>query len=295
MNEVIITGKLNELSITEGTTKKGKPWVYGTAEVVCDQVVCGEPVETRVEVRFSCNRYKKHPTDPSKNGEPLKLYDTIVGYKDKFTSIAAAETPEQASEVTINGARLEENLWVDANGTEHTGWIVRGSWMKKKLPEEKEGATFKVSAYIFKMDDELDKNGDPTGRIKLTVGVVGYDGKIHRLEMFASGAYKAHIEQNWNPKETVNITGRINMIRKVETYTEDTGFGEPIEKTRSVFKKELIVTGGSPYGLAEEASYDEDSIRKACAERSNKIEEMKVESKKKAAKPKTSSVSDYGF
>ena len=86
------------------------------------------------------------------------------------------------------------------------------------------------------------------------------------------------------------------MINKTEVYTEQQGFGEPVEKTRSVFTKELIITGGSQFGLDEEYAYDEDSIRKSCSDRLARIEELKTKAKEKATtKPAAKSSDDYGF
>lgn len=288
-NEVTICGQLNELNINEYTTKDGKPFISGTAEVISDQTINGVPTQTRTIVHMSASRYKK-------DGNPNKVFDIIKEYPNQFTSVAAADSPEQASWVSFSKAKLSENIWIDQSGNERTGFQISGNFMNKKKPEEKETAHFNVTGYIFKIDDEIGKDGEATGRLKLTVGVVGYGGRISRIEMFAEGAAKGHIEVNWNPKDTINIVGRVNMIQKTETYTEAVGFGEPIEKTRTIYKKELIVTGGSQYGLDEEEAYDEDSIRQACANRLALIEDKKVKAKEKAAKTATkSSVSDLGF
>lgn len=287
-NEVIICGQLNELSIKEFTTKDGQPFISGTAEVICDQEINGKPVQTLATVKMSANRYKK-------DGNLNSIFDTIKEYPNQFTSVAAADDPSQASWVSFPSAKISENLWIDKNDAERSDFQINGNFMNKKPNGAKEGATFSIVGYLFKMDEENDKNGEPTGRIKLTVGVVGWNGRMNKIEMYAEGAVKEHIEVNWQLKDTVLLTGRINMVHKTETYTEKVGFGEPVEKTRSIFKKELIVTGGSETGFEEEDSYDEDSIRRSCTDRLNRIEELRNKAKEKAKKPAKAVSNDYGF
>lgn len=287
-NEVFVSGRLNELDVKEYKTSEGKKFVSGYAEILSDQPINGEQTETRTTVRFSAFQLKN-------DGNPNKVYTTILNYPNQFTSIAAADSPEQASEVTIAKAKIKENLWIDQSGTERSGFQLEGNFMNRKKDGEEEGATFSVTGYIFKMDDETNKDGEPTGRIKLTVGIVGWNGRMNKIEMYAEGAAKAHVEQNWQLKDTVNIVGRVKMINKTETYEEQQGFGEPIKKTRTIFSKELIVTGGSQYGLDEEYSYDEDSIRKSCSDRLAKIEGMKQKAKEKTAKAPAKKTDDYGF
>ena len=59
-------------------------------------------------------------------------------------------------------------------------------------------------------------------------------------------------------------------------------------------KKELIIMGGSPYGLDESASYDADDIKKALSERAARNEALKNTSVKKSS-PATSASSAFDF
>ena len=145
-------------------------------------------------------------------------------------------------------------------------------------------------------EDEIDKNDEPTGRIRIKFGVIGYGGKIHVLDLYASEGAKSHIQDSWNKEDTVKVTGRVNVTKKIEQIEEKQGFGESIIKTRTISTKELIITGGSASGLEEELSYDSDSIKKALGDRRAKIDELIENSKNSTSKaaPKNKST-DFGF
>jgi hypothetical protein len=227
-----------------------------------------------------------------KDGSLNKVYDKILEYKTLFTSKAAADNEAEASKVTIV-SKLEENIWIDPKtNNERTSFQVTGNFLNKKRDSDKEGATFKLSGIVLKTEDETDKNGDPTGRLIVKFGVIGYGGKINMIPLIAEGSSKAHIEQNWQEGDTVRVTGKINMTQKTEIVIEKQGFGEDIEKPHTVFRKELIITGGSSSGLEEELSYDMDSVKKSCADRLARIKALKESSAKSAPKSKTV---DLGF
>lgn len=286
-NVVSITGILKELDIVEGESAKGA-WIRGTANIQVDQDINGVAQSGIVQNKMFSMRTKK-------DGTPNKVYDTILKYKTDFISAAAADDISEASRVTIPSAKLEENIWIDPKtGNERSSFQISGNFINKAKDDEKDGATFNLSGYVFRTEPEKDKEGEETGRLLVTFGVIGFGGKINRLTLIAEGAAKAHIEQNWDEEETVKVVGRINMVQKTEEIREKSGFGEDIVKTRTISKRELIITGGSAGSLEEELSYDKDSIKAACAERKARIEEMKKANATSNGSSKSKSA-DYGF
>lgn len=285
-NEVYVSGILNELNIEEGKTVDGRAWIRGEADIRVDQEINGQAVECIVPIKMFSMRLKN-------DGTANKLYDSILKYKTSLTSAAAAENISDASKITVNAGNLEENVWIDkSTGTERSGFQITGNFLNAKKNGEPDGATFKLSGVVLSFRDEIDRNDNETGRTIIKFGIINYRGDIQVLDLYASGSAKAHIEQNWEEGETVKVTGRINMIRKTETIEEEQGFGDPITRTRTVSKRELIVTGGSAGGLEEEISYDADSIKAALSARKARIEALK-EAKPVDKTPKKTI--DYGF
>lgn len=285
-NEVYVSGILNELEITEGETKDGRGWIRGRASIRVDQDIKGVMSENIIPVDMFSMKKKS-------DGSDNMVYERILGYRDRFTSLAAAEDESEASRITISNGRLEENAWVDkTSGEIRSTFRISGNFLNKAKDGDKEKATYAVKGVIGGMRPELDRNGDETGRLIVKFIVIGWAGKVNLVDMYADGSARQFIETNWNQGDTVTVTGRINMTYKVETWLEEQGFGEPIERTRTVSKRELVITGGSPSGLDEDESFDADSVSTGLAKRKEEQEAMKIATKKSAPKKK---VEDFGF
>ena len=287
-NEVNISGILSELDIT---TSESKDWIRGTAIIRCDQEIDGKLTECLVPVKMFSMRLKK-------DGDLNKVYDRILSYKQEFTSEAVADDEHPASRITISKAKLEENIWIDkGTGKDRSTFQISSNFLNRKRDADMDGATFQLSGVVLNNPadaEERDKNDEPTGRIAIKLGVVGYGGKIHVLTLYASGEAKAHIEAHWDKEETVRVAGKVNITHKIEMIEEPQGFGESITKPRTVSRKELIITGGSAGGLEEELSYDRDSVMKALNDRKAHIAELLQNNTTAKASPKSKST-DFGF
>lgn len=287
-NEIYVSGVLNELEITEGKSSAGKDYVRGTASIRVDQEIDGKVVENIIPVKLFSMRKKSDGTDN-------KLYDKIVAYKDQFTSVAAAEDESKASRVTIRGARVEENAWFDQkNNIVRSTFQISANFLNTARNDDPEKATFELSGVVGKMRPELDRDGNETGRTIVDFIVITWGGKANKIELIAQGSAAEFISANWQPQDTVKVTGRINMSHKTETIKEEQGFGEPIIRTRTVSKKELIITGGSPSGLEEALSYDADSIKNALTERAEAHKALAENPSTTKASNKNKPV-DFGF
>jgi hypothetical protein len=226
------------------------------------------------------------------DGSPNVMYDKIVGYREQFTSAAVVDDISQASFVRIVG-RVEENSYYDEkNKIIRNGYQFTTSFLNKKKPSDDEGAKFEVQGVVAKMRDEMDREGNPTDRLLISMVIVGYAGRVDVVEFVASGRAKDYIEENWNQGDTVIATGKIISSFKTITWEEEQGFGEPIKRTRTEGQRELLITGGSQGGADESASYDADSIKLALSKRQERLEEMKT---KGANKYKPASVKNSAF
>lgn len=287
-NKVTVCGTLSELNIEEKQTSDGRGYVSGTATVKVDQEVNGVMVENEIPVRMFSMRLK---SDGNKNA----VYDGIVKMKEDFTSLAAAEVPSQATRVLITSGQVQENMWLDKQtGQPKTNYFqISSNFIRKAGSEDTDKATFELSGVIGEIIDEVDKNGDETGRLKIKFIVVGYMGRVDVIELIAESPNAVnHIRTNWEKGETVTLAGVVNMTYKVVTWMEEQGFGPAIERRRTESKRELIITSGSPSGLDEETSYDNDSIMIALEERKGRIEKL---SEKKTSTPSTNKSINVGF
>lgn len=283
-NSLYVSGILKELDVNNKKTTDGREYANVTATIRVDQEVDGTMTENEIPVRLFAFKKKKDGTDN-------KLYPIYLKYAEQFTSLSAAETPAQASRVTVYGDRvnLSENIYYNANTQKlyEKSFQISASFLNTARETDEEGAHFELSGVIGKTREETDGDGNETGRLIIDFIIIGYNGRADVIQLYASGNAKSFIEQNWNDGDTVKVTGDIVMSYKVETTLEEQGFGKPIERRKTTSRRELVITGGSQSGLEEELSYDANDIKVALNERNARKEEAMKTTKPAASKPKS--------
>ena len=287
-NVVEISGILSQLEVEQKKTADGKNYASAKAIIKVDQEIGGKMVENEIPVKFFSMEMKSDGSAVS------KIYTSILEMRDKYTSLAALPDDEKnkASKVVITSGYLKENIWVDpSDGQVRTGFEIDSNFMNapRQGAEFEPGARFELSGVIMDTTRETDANQEETGRLKVKVAVVGWTGRdgVTRVDVIdliaASDSAVNFIESNWEKGDTININGKISFNQSTKVWYEEQGFGEPIKRTKTQTRKELIILGGSPSGLEEEYSYDANDIKAGLAARAAKVEEQK----KKGGKPKT--------
>ncbi len=286
-NVVEISGILSQLEVEQKKTADGRNYASAKATIKVDQEIGGKMVENEIPVKLFSMELKS-------DGKVSKIYTGILEMRDKFTSLAALPDDEKdkASKVVITSGQLKENIWVDPNsGQVRTGFEIDSNFMSapRQGAEFEPSARFELSGVIMDTTRETDANQEETGRLKVKVAVVGWTGKdgVTRVDVIdliaASDSAVNFIESNWEKGDTVNINGAISFNQSTKVWYEEQGFGEPIKRTKTQTRKELIILGGSPSGLEEEYSYDANDIKAGLAARAARVEEQK----EKGNKPKT--------
>ena len=91
----------------------------------------------------------------------------------------------------------------------------------------------------------------------------------------------------WEIGNTVKANGRLDFSATTETIIEEVDFGEPIEKTRTINRSDLIITGGSQEPLEGDYAFDNAEIQSALAERKIRLEKQKEKDMSRAASKQT--------
>lgn len=291
-NVVEISGILSQLEVEQKKTADGRNYASAKATIKVDQEIGGKMVENEIPVKLFSMELKS-------DGKVSKIYTGILEMRDKFTSLAALPDDEKdkASKVVITSGQLKENIWVDPNsGQVRTGFEIDSNFMNapRQGAEFEPNARFELSGVIMDTVRETDANQEETGRLKVKVAVVGWTGKngVTRVDVIdliaASDSAVNFIESNWEKGDTVNINGAISFNQSTKVWYEEQGFGEPIKRTKTQTRKELIILGGSPSGLEEEYSYDANDIKAGLAARATRVEEQKEKGNKPKTQKKTS-------
>lgn len=281
-NRVRIEGILAEIDIKPGSFNKNGQMmesIGGSITVKVTQKISGEEKELAIPVHMFASKL-------TNKGTPNPAYESIKKIADEYVSIAASENGEEgADRVRITGASIRMNEYYSADGRLISFPRVNASFVNRISKSEcKPEATYTAEFVVANKDEELDRNGEPTGRYRIDAIITQYGGRVDVVPMFAQskGVIDA-VSTYWEVGNTVKANGRLDFSATTETTLEEVDFGEPIEKTRTINRSDLIITGGSQEPLEGEFAFDNAEIQNALAERKLRLEKQKDRDMSRAA------------
>lgn len=272
-NRCKIEGILSEVDIKYTSfNKNGNPVeaIGGVIKIRVEQKINGENATLEIPVHMFSSKL-------TNKGTPNPAYESIERIMNEFTSIAAAGSVDGADKIRITNGQIQMNEYYNANGQLVSFPRISASFVTKVKPEEfKPEATFSVELVVGKKEMEIDKDGVETGRLKVRGIVSQYGDRVDVVDFIATnkGVIDA-VSNYWTENDTVKASGRINFSSRVETSVEELGFGEPIERSRTISLSELIITGGSQTPLDGEFAFDLNDINKALADRKARLDGQK--------------------
>lgn len=296
-NKVFIEGILSEIDIVERTyTKDGvqNNALAGQIKVRVEQKINGVDKILEIPVHVFVN-------EMTKKGTKNPAYESIDTVRREFISIASGAGVEGADRIRISGASIQMNeYWADENRLSSYPRINASFVQRVKRDEFTPKAQFSTELVVSKMVNEVDKDGVETGRLKVEGILPQYGGRVDVVPFIAENPNVVDaISQYWQPKDTVKVSGKLNFSSTVEIYTEEQGFGEPIEKKRTINISELVITGGSQSPLEGDFAFNEEEIKNALAERKARLENRKAKelarSSSRTAPAQSGFASDIGF
>ena len=281
-NRVRIEGILAEIDIKPGSFNKNGQMmesIGGSITVKVTQKISGEEKELAIPVHMFASKL-------TNKGTPNPAYESIKKIADEYVSIAASENGEEgADRIRITGASIRMNEYYSADGRLISFPRVNASFVNRISKSEcKPEATYTAEFVVANKDEELDRNGEPTGRYRIDAIITQYGGRVDVVPMFAQskGVIDA-VSTYWEVGNTVKANGRLDFSATTETTLEEVDFGEPIEKTRTINRSDLIITGGSQEPLEGEFAFDNAEIQNALAERKLRLEKQKDRDMSRAA------------
>lgn len=296
-NKVFIEGILSEIDIVERTYTKDDVQnnaLAGQIKVRVEQKINGVDKILEIPVHVFVN-------EMTKKGTKNPAYESIDTVRREFISIASGAGVEGADRIRISGASIQMNeYWADENRLSSYPRINASFVQRVKRDEFTPKAQFSTELVVSKMVNEVDKDGVETGRLKVEGILPQYGGRVDVVPFIAENPNVVDaISQYWQPKDTVKVSGKLNFSSTVEIYTEEQGFGEPIEKKRTINVSELVITGGSQTPLEGDFAFKEEEIKNALAERKARLENRKAKelarSSSRTAPAQSGFASDIGF
>ena len=273
LNKINLAGKLMDVSFGNGNLADGRPYQRATVTVRVTQAYGGKEETSDIQVGMFATEFtstgKQNPAWKSLNDLKLMKSAQNVGI-------------DNASNVRLTGATLQENNFISRSGQLINGWQIRGSFINevKVAPV----ASFVTDIFIMSMDDEVDREGNTTGRLKIKGGIVQYGGKLDVIDFIVEAPDTVeYISRNWEVNGTVNVKGRIRVLSQ-EEEVQSSGWGEDVPDTTTRFVRELIITTGDDECKEEDFAYDPVEIKKAFTERKAVIEQMQINARVNAPK-----------
>lgn len=277
-NKVFIEGVLSEIDIE--TTKFNKKTesgpveteaIGGSIKIKVQQDINGETVTLEIPVHMFASKY-------TNQGKLNPAYESIEKVMKTFNSIAAVGE-EQADWVRVNvsSGAIQMNEYYNQNGQLVSFPRINSSFVNKiKREDGKNVATFDMNIFIKNIYEEVDRDGVATGRQVIEGAVVQYGGKVDLVKFFTLNENVTNSILNyWRVNDTVRAIGKLNFSSRTETIVEQVGFGEPVEKTRTINVSELLINGGSDIPFEGEFALDAAEIEEGLKKRVERIEATK--------------------
>ena len=274
-NKVNIVGKLLDTTFNHGVTKTGAPYERANLTVRVTQTYNGQEEVSEIPIGMFASQF-------TSKGTPNPAYKSLQDLKEMKTAQNVGF--DAADTIRITNGTVRENNFVSKSGQLINGWQLNASFINKGSTADV--ASFVLDIFIMDMHDEVDRNGEPTGRLIIKGGLVQYGGKLDILEFVVEGSEKVdYIQRNWEINQTVTVKGRIRVTSVEEKNSGSEGsWGEDIPEVSTRMIRELVISTGSDEGKEEEFSYDPTDIKKAFNVRKAEIEQLLIDARQGATK-----------
>ena len=272
-NKINLAGILMDVTPGEGKLADGRPYKRATVTIRVTQAYGGKTETSDIQVGMFATEF-------TSTGKQNPAWKSLLDLQMMKT--AQNVGVDNASHVRLTGATLQENNFVSRQGNLINGWQIRGSFINEAKVSDT--ASFATDIFIMDMQDEVDRDGETTGRLKIKGGIVQYGGKLDVVEFIVENPDAVeYISRNWEVNGTVTVRGRIRVLTQ-EEEVQSSGWGEDIPDTTTRFIRELIITKGDDECKEEEFAYDPVEIKKAFNERKAAIEQMQINARASAPK-----------
>mgnify|MGYP007013866227 CR=1 FL=1 len=272
-NKLNLAGTLMDAAFGDGKLSDGRPYKRATVTIRVNQTYGGKSETSDIQVGMFATEF----TSTGKQNPAWKSLQDLALMKT-----AQNVGIDNASHVRLTGATLQENNFVSRSGQLINGWQIRGSFINEAKVADV--ASFVTDIFIMDMHDEVNRDGDTTGRLIVKGGIVQYGGKLDVVEFIVEQPDTVeYISRNWEVNGTVTVKGRIRVLSQ-EEEVQSSGWGEDVPDTTTRFVRELIITTGDDECKEEDFAYDPVEIKKAFNERKAAIEQLQINAR--AAAPK---------
>lgn len=275
-NEKVLREADNAI-VMEGVVAEKKIEVRAEKQDITGEIDIRTDENSIHTVRLYAKQFKKDGTENS-------IYKGIETIMNEYQAIANVGE-ENADKVRIIGAKLGVNEYYGQDGKLRTFPSISSNFVNRLKPTDtfEAKAEFDIEVFINKLEEELDKEQNETGRLIIEAVVPVYGGKIIPQKfVVANPDAVQYIQSNYEIGSTVRLYGELVNSVVTEEVEKPVAFGKPKKEIKRTTVRELVVTGGSePYEEESALAYNIEDIKKAYVERNTYLEELKKKSEEK--------------
>lgn len=297
-NKVKIVGILVEDSLKTGTYKDKNnvdaEYISGTLTIRVKQTISGIEEINDIPVNVWVAKLKT-------NGELNPAYKSMYDAMNSYTSLVACDDESKATKVLMTSANIVENIFSPDGNSIHCTPRITSNFVGSiiNLNSYNPEATFTTDMVVNNILDEMNKEGVPTGRLKVQGLVCRYNGTMDHLDYVVEQPDAInYIRSYWKIGDTVQVSGKIRFTTKTEQIQVPVRFGEPVFKTKTINCRELVITADSSDVLTPEQKFTPQEIEAGQKLREQLIEAAKKKSTKAgfdAANNSAKANNPYGF
>lgn len=270
-----ITGILEEKALeletgVEKTSKDGKK--YAT------DIIKGKLIVNGYEIRVYAQ---------SQNGDKEnKMFKGIRTIFNDYVDKIEASKGEKVADTISASIKYECNDYVGQDDTVKAGTQISLFKADRVSPETPHQAELDLdNVYIASMMPEV-RNEEETGRLKIKLAYVDYQGKVKPLEFVVENGEDddmvGEIENYYEVGQTVHVYAELKQITVGGGNNKGkAGFGRKANVASGFTITEAHIIGGEE-PFEDELAYDTEEIKKAMKERQLELDEMVKKAKEKA-------------
>lgn len=209
-------------------------------------------------------------------GEPNRAFDGMQTVMNEYKSIAEVGEAE-ATKLTCKRGNLQPNSYIDKTTLNEMVNVRYSASFVTRVEDAKYDphATFEVEAFISSIVEEVGKDGEPTGRLKMSTFVPTYRG-VEPMTIIVPEELADDVANLFEVNQTAKFYGDLKNNVIIHENVIKLAIGGSKTEVKRDFVNEIVLTGATePY--EEERAYAPETIQKGLVERDLRLKKEKEE------------------